>query len=271
MTLDQAELVRPVREQAPLSAVAVAAYAALIVAAEASIAYWDVSVGAVVDGALVLVLVNRFLFATGRPRERTASGDAALALALIPLLRLLSLSMTVEDVSPVARNAVVGAPLLAATLVGVFAGPFESVAFRLSAPSWRVQAPIGLLGIPLGALAFLVAGRPAGLTEGRSLVMLALAAFVVVVFTGFGEELLFRGVLQDALTPIFGGGSPAVAALIFGSTYLAAGSARYAGFATLVGFGFGWLVRRTGSLLGVSIAHGLMNVGLLLAWPLLAQ
>jgi hypothetical protein len=271
VTLDQAEAVRPAREREPFPALVVAAYAAVIVAAEASIAYWDVSVGAVIEGALVIVLVNRFLFGAARPGQRAALGDAALALALVPLLRLLSLSMTVTDVAPITRYAVVGVPLLAGVLLAVFLGPFEEVALGLSAWSWRVQGSIGLLGIPLGLAAFAVAGRPDGLVDSGDWGLLALGAICLIVFTGFAEELLFRGVLQGALIPVFGAASPALTALVFGSTYLAAGSARYAGFMTLVGFGFGSFVRRTDSLLGVSIAHGLMNVGLLLLWPLLAQ
>ena len=260
----------------PATALAATGYAATIGLAEACIAYWDVSVGALVDGVLLLVLVNRFLFAgTAAPggsgaRDRPAWADASLALALVPLLRLLSLTMTVGDVPATARYAVVGAPLLAATLLAVHLGPFRNVAPRLSAWSWRVEAPIGLAGVPLGLGAFAVAGSPDGLVDGGDWGRLALGAAILLVFTGLAEELLFRGVIQEGLTRVLGGAGPAAAALLFGCTYLAAGPAAYAGFVTAVGFGFGWVVRRTDSLLGVSVAHGLMNVGLLLVWPLVA-
>jgi hypothetical protein len=254
----------------------VAAYAAAIGVAEACIAYWDVSIGALVEGALLFVLINRFIFArtAAAPAshaewEPPAWAVASIALALVPLLRLLSLAMTVGDLPPTARYAIIGAPLLAAGLLAIYIGPFRDLGPRLFACSWKVQVPIGLAGIPLGLAAFAVAGRPAGLLDGSDWKRLALAAAVLLAFTGLAEELLFRGVVQDGLTRVLGGAGPAGAALLFGSTYLAVGPAAYAAFAAAAGFGFGLLVRRTESLLGVSIAHGLMNVGLLLVWPLL--
>jgi len=186
--LDQAESMRlTARVTPPTMAFAATASAAAIAAAEAFIAYWDVSIGALVDGALLLFLVNRFLFAgTAAPdgRDRLASPDAALALALVPLLRLLSLSMTVEDLAPAVRYVVVGAPLIVATLLAVFLGPFQNVAVSLTAWSWRVQAPIGLLGIPFGLAAFAVAGRPDGVMDGGnwgSLAFVAAVAFATIV------------------------------------------------------------------------------------------
>lgn len=260
------------RGPTPLATVLVTTgYATAIGVAEACIAYWDVSVGALLHGALLLLLVNRFLFAepaaSGAGRARPAWAHAALALALVPLLRLLSLAMTVGELPPTARYAVVGTPLLAAALLAIL-GPFRNVAPRLSAWSWRVQAPIGLTGIPLGLAAYSVAGHPDGLVDGADWRRLVLGVAVLLVFTALAEELVFRGVLQEGLTRVLGGAGPAAAALLFGCTYLAVGPAAYTGFITAVGFGFGWLVRRTGSLLGVSVAHGLMNVGLLLVWPL---
>ena len=252
-------------------------YVVALILAEACVAYWNVSVGALLEGALLLLLVNQYLVsqigdsARSSIDNRATSAEAALALAFVPLVQLLSLSMAVGEVSPGARYVIVGAPVLAAGLLAVALGPFEEVALELAAWSWRVQGPICLLGIPLGLAAFAVAGRPDGLIENDDWALLAVWAVLLVVFTGFPEELLFRGVLQTGLTPVFGPASPAVAALLFGATYLAVGSAEYAGFAAVVGFGFGVLVRRTGSLLGVSIAHGLMNVGLLLVWPLVLQ
>jgi membrane protease YdiL (CAAX protease family) len=251
-------------------------YAAAICVAEAFIAYWDVSIGVLLHAVLVFLLVNRFVFAgaiasaSGERHQHARGANAALALALVPLLRLLGLTMTVDDLPPTARYAVVGAPLLAATILAVHLGPFRNVAPRLRAWSWRVEAPIGLSGIPLGLAAWVVAGRPGGLVDSSDWGRLALGAAILLVFTGLAEEFLFRGVVQEGLTRVLGGGGVAVTALLFGCTYLSVGPAVYVVFLTTVGFAFGWHVRRTESLLGVGVAHGLMNVGLLLFWPTLA-
>ena len=38
-------------------------------------------------------------------------------------------------------------------------------------------------------------------------------------------------------------------------------------FVLMAGLFFGWVVKRTGSLLGVSLAHGIANIGLYLVFP----
>ncbi len=254
-----------------MSALAISCVA--IAAAEACIAYWNVSIGAVLDAALAFVLVNAFLLGelrAGRPdatRERPAWAVAALALALVPVARLVSLAMSVGEGTPLGAYALVGASLLVGALLAIYVGPFEQVRPRLTTSSWRPQLLIAAAGVPLGIAAFAVERPIDPFARTGSWAHLIIASAVLVVFSAFAEEVLFRGVLQEGLTQVFGPAGVAIGAVLFGSTYLAVGGA-YAAFATVVGLAFGWLVRRTDSLVGVALSHGLMNVGLLVVWPL---
>jgi membrane protease YdiL (CAAX protease family) len=90
--------------------------------------------------------------------------------------------------------------------------------------------------------------RPAasGMTPGSIVVIAALSAF--------GEELLFRGLLQPAL-----GILPQAA--LFGVAHQIPGPSRWVwiAWATAVGLAFGAMFQLTGSLVGPLLAHALVN------------
>lgn len=242
--------------------VAVPLYAAGIAAAEACVVWVGLVPGVLAHALLVLVLVNHYLLA-----QREAEFPPALiVLAAVPLLRITSLATAQEEFSTVSQYAVAGVPLLAAGVAGV----------RLLGPEWFVptlrslplQAVVALGGVPLGLAAFLIA-RPEPVVDTSSVGRLLLAALVVVVCTAVAEELFFRGVCQRALSGLFGRSAYLWSTLLFAIAYLAVRPAGYAFLVVAAGLAFGFLVERTRSLLGVALAHGLMNVGLLLVWPAL--
>jgi CAAX protease family protein len=74
-------------------------------------------------------------------------------------------------------------------------------------------------------------------------------------------------VLQEALTAVLGRAGVLWSTLVFVVAYLGVRPAAYVVFIGAVGLAFAWLVERTGSLLGVAVAHGLLNVGLIVVWP----
>jgi membrane protease YdiL (CAAX protease family) len=251
----------------PLRAV-VPLYIAAIAGAEASIAFASVSLGVVIDAVVVLAALNRYLVAeraagaseTGRLR----SHDVLLALPLVPIARISDLTMTVKGVPLLAEYALVGLPVLgAAALVSKLVGP-RRLLRRLSAWSWQ-QAGIGMCGLPLGLLAFLIF-RPHPLGH-PSVAQIIWGSLIVVVFVGFLEEVIFRGLLQDALTDLYGRSGIAWGSLLFAIAYLGVHPATYVLFAAALGLAFGWVVERTDSLLGVILAHSLLAIGLILVWP----
>ena len=142
------------------------------------------------------------------------------------------------------------------------------------------------LGEALGAVAVLAAAAvPLGLVVGflhwepRWLGWsYALARILgLVVFVGLPEEMLFRGVFQEAFsrfwTPRTGW---LLASVLFGLTHivkharlqgwwhapLAAAATlnwRYALLATVAGLAYGWVYRRTGKLAAAAVTHGAVD------------
>jgi membrane protease YdiL (CAAX protease family) len=80
----------------------------------------------------------------------------------------------------------------------------------------------------------------------------------IALLAGFGEEMLFRGTLQGALTPRLGpGGAVLVASVLFGVVH--AVTPTYAVLAGLIGAYLGWLWQATGNILAPIVVHGLYD------------
>lgn len=158
--------------------------------------------------------------------------------------------------------ALIPLALVVAWIVGVT--PWRSFA-------WTPSAGIGALGatLPLvGLLVLLARQRPPAFRRLEEFVgsllrrlfagAVAGAVPLLALLAGFGEELLFRGVLQTALVaPLGAGGAVAVAALVFGLVHYV--NALYFVVATLMGVYLGVLYQWTGNLLVPCLVHGLYD------------
>lgn len=228
-----------------------------VVAAQIFVAAGVPVVGAALDALLLFAIVQ--IFVLGEASEQRAMG----ALALVPLLSLLTLSMAVD--SPLVSLALAGLPLSVAVVLLVRTLKLH-VRIRPADLCRRAQWGPAAVALPLGLLAA-VGFHPAPLIADRSPAALVISALVVFAFAGVLEEVVFRGVLQESFT---GFGSPVLDAnVLFTATYLATGSP-IAVVAAAVGGGLcGWWVRRTGSVTGVAVAHGVAAVSYLVIGPLL--
>jgi membrane protease YdiL (CAAX protease family) len=90
------------------------------------------------------------------------------------------------------------------------------------------------------------------------------------VFTGFIEEVIFRGIMLKAADDYLGKThSLLYGCFIFAVLHIIHYSPLDVVFVFGVALMFIFLVRRTGSLLGVVVAHGITNIMLYLVLPLL--
>jgi membrane protease YdiL (CAAX protease family) len=93
-----------------------------------------------------------------------------------------------------------------------------------------------------------------------------LPALTLLIFTGIVEELAFRGVMQRAANTLASYGWIYIAA-IYSLIQIGQGSAFHCLFVFAIGLLFGWTVKNTGSIIGVGLSHGLINIGLFLVFP----
>lgn len=235
-----------------LAVMTVGAYIAALTAAEAIAAFAAPAVAAGVAGAMLVALLAHYLLSTA------VETRVLVALALLPLLRLSSLALATED--RVVALLAGGVPVLVAVVLAVRAlelpGVLAPRRIRLRS-QWQPAA---------AALALAVLAAPALHVAPVAARHSVLAAVVVFVFAGVLEELVFRGTIQGALDPLLGAWSVPIADLLFTAAYLGSGSAPYTIFMAGFGLACGWWVRRTRSLAGAAVAHGLVAVALLVVF-----
>jgi membrane protease YdiL (CAAX protease family) len=192
-----------------------------------------------------------------------------IALSLAPIIRIISLAIPMWNFPVMYWYLITGAPLLLTSfvIIRVVGYRYEDVCLRWGRP-WE-QAGLALAGLPLGWIEYQIL-RPAALLPGDNIKMLILGGFIFLVFTGFVEEVIFRGIMLKAADDYLGKThSLLYCCFIFAILHIIHYSSLDVVFVFGVALLFIFFVRRTGSLLGVTIAHGITNIMLYLVLPLL--
>lgn len=189
-----------------------------------------------------------------------------LGLALAPLIRILSLSMPLNTIPTIYWFAIIAVPLLSATFLTIRLLAYSRHDLGLTLGSLPSQSLIALMGFPLGLLEYVIL-RPKPLIESFSFGAVWPATLILVVGTGFTEELIFRGVLQKAALERMRRGGLIYVSLLFSLLHVGYGSVAELVFVFSVGLFLSWAVARSGSLLGATLAHGLLNVTLFVLLP----
>ena len=247
-----------------MSAVSViSAYVVLIAVSEIIDVRTGILISAICNAAIIFVLLNHFIW-----KDKAAYRRALPALALAPLIRLMSLVVPVAGIPPIYWYGLIAIPLLAAVSMAMRLLGLSTAAVGLSLRSWWPQALIGLSGAPLGMAAFFLF-HPEPLLTSPDLTDVILGMMMVLIFTGVTEELVFRGVLLTISNEVLGPAGILCSSALYAVMYIGTSSLSYLIFGGLVGFVFAWCVNRSGSVWGVIIAHSLLNIGMFIIWPMI--
>lgn len=246
------------------SVVVVPAYIAAIVAAELVTALVDARWGVGLHVAILWALLVHFSWA-----EERSEAKLLLALCLAPLIRILSLGMPLENLDLVYWFLIVGAPMIVAALLAARTLGLTRYDLGLTVRAIPLQLLVGALGVGLGIAEYLIL-KPDALVDELTWQQAWWPTLILLVATGFGEELVFRGVMQSASTDALGKAAILYVAVVFAVLHVGYKSAPDVAFVFLVALFFGWVVAKTGSLLGVSLCHGIANVVLYVIVPFTA-
>jgi hypothetical protein len=116
-----------------------------------------------------------------------------------------------------------------------------------------------VIGFVLANMEFMVLG-PNALIPDLSLFNLTLLAVVMIMFVGFGEELVFRGFLQARMESHWGAYTAVIAsAFTFSIMHSGYSSVPYLFFVFFVGLILAILFWKTRSLVFVAMIHGVLN------------
>ncbi len=231
----------------------------LVIAAEILTVFVGVLAGAILDGIVLVGLVNFSYFAEIQEARRII-----LPLALVPLMRILSVTIPVPHVAPLFWYPLIGIPLLLAGLISIYMTGLPALSFQIGRRKWAGQIAFGLLGIPIGLLAARM--LPPGMITipTRSAGWIILGTIILALFNAVPEEIIFRGLVQNALWEVFGPIGLAITAVVYSSLFTGTLHLSYIIFYGLTGLLFTLWVKLTKSLWGAIIAHSLINVIFLL-------
>lgn len=241
-------------------------YLALIAAAEGlSSNFFEVRSGLIFHSIILVGLILHSALIHDQSEQRLY-----LTLAFAPLIRLVSLSIPLKNIPMMYWYFLVGAPIfISIILVSRYTGyNLKQIGFNLH--GWPGQILFGFVGIGLGYFEYVIL-RPAPLIKELTWSEIWLPALILVIFTGLLEEVIFRGLMQQAFSRLLGrwNGLVYVSAL-FAVMHVGYKSLGDVAFVFGVAMLFGLLVSYTGSILGATIAHGLTNITLFLVFPFLA-
>ena len=164
------------------------------------------------------------------------------------------------------RYLIIYPPLFLAAWVAMHRLNFTTIKTGLTLQKLPVQLLVGLSGIIFGIGEYLIL-RPEPMISEPTIARVLLAALVLGAGTGFVEEFVFRGVIQRASMETLGVWGLVYVALLFAILHMIHNSLLDIVFVFGVALFFGWVVKKTGSLLGVTIAHGITNIILFLIIP----
>ncbi|MFO8101143.1 MAG: CPBP family intramembrane glutamic endopeptidase [Dehalococcoidia bacterium] len=190
------------------------------------------------------------------------------AMTVAPLIRILGLSTPLVHFSQITWFAIVSVPMF---IAGITIARMQNLSVEqvgLSPPKKKyfpLEAAVVVLCIPVGFLEYYLL-RPSALVSLNLHEAIA-PALVLIGNTGFLEEVIFRGLLQYHATRIAGFHGIILVSVLFGVLHITNLVFWDAVLAAAVGLLFALVVRKTGSVWGMSLAHGMVNVTLFIIAP----
>lgn len=194
------------------------------------------------------------------------------AMLPVPLIRIVSLTSPLAEFSYIQWFSVLAIILYAGIVFAIRLLKPELASLGLKLPERKhlpLEVGIALFGFVLGYVEWHIL-KPGALVPDLGPRQLAAPLLILFVSTGLLEELLFRGMLQkyagDAM-----GWLPGIlfVSLLFAVLHTGWESYLDILFVGSVGLLYSFVRRRTGTLVGVTVSHGITNGMLFLVMPLL--
>jgi len=237
--------------------------------AEVITVFTDPITGIALHGATLLAL----LAASGLGGRGESVADGPLSrllysLALVPLIRIVSLSMPLGRFDQTYWFLAAGLPVFVAgvVIVATLGIRPRDIGLRLTTRGTHLQLLIAVFGLGLGLAEYHIL-RPDALIDELTLRQFVVPALVIMFATGLLEEFIFRGILQRLAEGVLGRSGFLYVSLIFAILHIGYRSATDFLFVFAIALLYGWVVRRTGSIIGVSVSHGITNITLFLLIP----
>ena len=225
--------------------------------------------------ALHAVILFTLLLHSGMESDKDKNLSTFLmALVLAPLIRILSLSMPFIHFSRISGFLLISIPIFVAIFTCMWVQGLRPKDIGLSLSKLKrtpIEAGVILLAIPIGIIEYLIL-KPAPLPGlGSGAADFIAASLIFIACTGFLEELAFRGLLQyNAIKLMNRGWGILFVSTIFGVLHVGNLALLDCVLAFSIGVLFSVVREKTGSIYGISVSHGSINIILFLIAPTIA-
>lgn len=232
-----------------------------VTAAEITTTYYSLDLGLLMH-TLILGLV--VFYGTLSYKEKDFS-VFLIAISFVPLIRMLSAAVPTIIITQRYWFVAIYVPLLVAAFL--FIKLFSVNKSEIGIKSFdKTQLIIASTGFFFGYLEYLILSPPA-MAEllVENLISLGI---IMIICTGFAEELIFRGLIFTKTEKIIG----TVNALLYTSLIFMVMHIPWKSFPDLifvffVGFFYGVVFIRTRNLFGITLSHGITNIMLFVVMP----
>ena len=244
------------------SIVTIIGYLLALILAETVTTYYGVKVGLAMHACILFALLVQ--------SSMEASPNFAnllRSMMVLPLIRIIGLSIPMMQIKPLYWYPIIAIPLFAASYTIMKAQGLNRKNVGLFLGNIPIQIVIASSGVFLGTIEYFIL-KPKPLIPVFSLEMVLFAGIILLVATGFAEELLFRGIIQKNAENVFGKLSGLLyTALIFTTMHIGWKSFPDLIFVFCVAIFYGYAFQKTRSLSGVTLSHGLSNTFLFIVVP----
>lgn len=218
--------------------------------------------GMLLHGVTIIFLFYHLLNAEDSTMRRLI-----MVLFLIPLIRIISFGLPLDSWPQISWYFAASIPLFGGMMLIIQQESWSREELGLTLHNLPLQMALVLGGLALGWMEYRILA-PEPLVSELTWQAIWLPALILLICTGYFEELLFRALLQNAAISVIGYW-PGILfqGALFAVLHIGYASVLDVIFVFAVGLVFGVVVARTHSLLGVTLAHGLTNISLFLLWP----
>jgi membrane protease YdiL (CAAX protease family) len=189
-------------------------------------------------------------------------------LVIAPLIRILSISLPLVRFNFVTWFLLTGVPVFVTMFTLIYLQDLDPREIALKLPEVKylgLEIAIILLAVPFGIVEYHIL-KP-GILVPVTFKTLIGPALTIIVFTGFLEELAFRGLMQYHAVRTLGFSGIVLITFLFGFLHIGNLSLLDVLLTGSIGFVYALVVKVTDSLYGVSISHGIVNIVLFLIGP----
>jgi membrane protease YdiL (CAAX protease family) len=235
-----------------------------IVSAEIIFTFVSISIGAIIYLTILISLLIIALIKNQEPCHPLYS-----ALILIPLIRIISVSLPMTGIPEVYGIVAVSVPLF---ITGVMV--VKNVGITPTVMGFRIcilpkQLLIALLGLPLGLIEFCIIRLD---IKNISIAPeeIIMWVFALIICVGLLEEFIFRGILFNVADQLLGNNKAiCFTSLLYAALTISSKSLLNVIYMFLISMLFCRIFIWKKSIIGISLAHGILNITCYLICPLI--